>query len=403
VGIERGLGPVRTALLRDLAVEGPQRRLDLGVQAGHDPLRPVLGGRVLVGFTSWDLLGLHHDGQVRAALVQASGEGLGAVSCARFAGGAQVPLGRCEARIAQFFGAAAGVLFPTKNQAVISVLTAVCEPGAVVLAAHSGSLPVADACVLAQVEFQEFDGLQGLRRQLERTAAGRRVCVVLESGSPLGLDSDEFPQLIQLVEAFSGWLVVDESVAFGVSGLRGAGSAELFPSPPTLLCRLASFLSIAGLELCAVVGSVELRELLYRRSRYLRVEPAPSGALAAAALAALERAEVALVGRRLLAARSTALRRALRAQGWRVLGDDQSPVVALGFDSVGAAAQVGDALLQRGVLLEALPARVVGRNGAALRALVSVRHSDDDLSSLLEGLAEVRRRLLSDEGGTGRE
>lgn len=397
--MEKGLGPVRAALLRELNLEGPARGPEMGVVAGPDPLRPLLGGRVLVGFTSWDLLGLHRDRDVRMALLRAVNEGEGGVSCARFSGGASTAVGRCEARLARFLGGEAGVLFGSRNQAVLSVLTAVCDPGAFVLSAQAGSLPVADACALAQAEYQEFEGVAGLRRQLERVAPGRRLCVVLESQSPLSLDEPDLSQLIQVVEAFGAWLVIDESFALGLAGLRGAGSSEIAPRPPTLLCRLAGFLPLAGLEVCGVVGSVELRELLVRRSRYLRMEPAPSGAVALGAQVALDCAEVALVGRRRLASRARAVRLALRAQGWRVLGSDDSPVVGIGFDSLGAASTVVDALLQRGVLTEALPARGVARNGGVVRALLSLRHSEDDLAALMEGLAEVRRRAVLDQAG----
>lgn len=393
VSMEKGLGPVRAALLRELTVEGPVRGPEVGVLAGHDPLRPLLGGRVLVGFTSWDLLGLHRDQEVRRALLRAVNADEGAVSCARFSGGASAAVGRCEARLARFLGAESGVLFASRNQAVVSVLTAVCDPGAVVMAAPAGSLPVADACALAQAEYQEFEGVAGLRRQLERMSPGRRVCVVLESQSPLALDDSDFTQLIQIVEAFGAWLVIDESFALGLAGLRGAGSSEAFPRPPTLLCRLAGFLPLAGLEVCGVVGPVELRELLLRRSRYLRMEPPPSGAVAGCAQVALERAEMALLGRRQLAAHASLVRLALKAQGWRVLGQDLSPVVGIGFDSLGAAHRLVDALLQRGVLAEALPARGVARNGAVVRALLTVRHTHDDLALLMEGLGEIRRRI----------
>jgi 7-keto-8-aminopelargonate synthetase-like enzyme len=52
-------------------------------------------------------------------------------------------------------------------------------------------------------------------------------------------------------------------------------------------------------------------------------------------------------------------------------------------------------MLQRGILVDSIPAKGVRKNGAVVRILLSISHSDSEIEKLLEGLAEVRKRLFA--------
>jgi 7-keto-8-aminopelargonate synthetase-like enzyme len=150
---------------------------------------------------------------------------------------------------------------------------------------------------------------------------------------------------------------------------------------------------VIGSEVCAVVGSVELRELLLKRSRYLRHEAPPSSFAARLADLVIDIVELALLPREMLAARSAIVYRALRAQGWQLSSILPSPIMSLWFDSLQKARDVQQAMLQRGVLVEALPARSLRRNGAVVRALLSNAHAQEEVDDLLTSFGEIRKRL----------
>jgi 7-keto-8-aminopelargonate synthetase-like enzyme len=77
------------------------------------------------------------------------------------------------------------------------------------------------------------------------------------------------------------------------------------------------------------------------------------------------------------------------------------PVLSLWCDSVAVAHSIQDALLQRGVLVDSIPAKGTRRNGAVVRILISVVHADSDIEKLLEGLGEVRKRLFASDSVLG--
>jgi 7-keto-8-aminopelargonate synthetase-like enzyme len=326
-------------------------------------------------------------------MVRAQVEFGSGATAARSVGGVTNAIERAEARLSRFFAGEAAILFGTRNQAVLTMITTLCGEGVVVVTSPLCSLPLADACALVGADFVECESVDNLRTTLERYSLIRRVIVVVEASSPLTGEPVDISGWVMTAELAGAWIVIDETTALGLGGMRGAGSAEIMPASPALLARLVGFQYVIGSEVCAVVGSVELRELLLRRSRYLRHEPPPSSLAARLADLVVDIVELALLPREMLAARSALVYRALKAQGWQLSSTLPSPITSLWFDSLQKARDVQEAMLQRGVLVEALPARSLRRNGAVVRALLSNAHTQEEVDTLLTGFGEIRKRL----------
>jgi 7-keto-8-aminopelargonate synthetase-like enzyme len=384
---------VKAELLKELALEAATPAPDIGIRGAVDSWHPVYRGRPVTSFASWDLFDLHNRRESQSALMKVVTESGYGVASARLAGGLSVSHLQCEQRLAQFFGAESATLFTNKNQAVLSVVTALCGDGAVVLGPALGGLPLADACALAHSEYGEYETVEQLRGLLERYGGLRRVLVVVEGVSPLTGEVAAIVEINRVVEQFGAWLLVDESAALGLGGMRGAGSSEVLPAPPALLCRVCSFLSLLGSEVAGIVGSPELKELVLRRSRYLRFDPPPPPAVAQAVEVALGAVELCILGRERLGARSLRVHQALNTQGWKVGLSHETPILSVACDTLQMARSIQDALLQRGVYVDALPARGIRRNGAVVRVLLSLHHSEGEIEFLLESFAEVRKRF----------
>ena len=384
---------IKAELLRELTLDVGAPPADTGIRYGRDPFHPMYRGRPIVSFASWDLLHIQPHREIANGLVRALMEfGIGATA-ARSVGGVTNAIERAEGRLSRFFAAETAILFGTKNQAVLTMITALCGEGVLVVASPLCSLPLADACALVGAEFVECESVDNLRSTLGRYSLLRRVIVVVEASSPLTGEPVDISGWVVTAELAGAWVVIDETTALGLSGMRGAGSAEILPTSPALLARLVGFQYVIGSEVCAVVGSVELRELLLKRSRYLRHEAPPSSFAARLADLVIDIVELALLPREMLAARSAIVYRALRAQGWQLSSILPSPIMSLWFDSLQKARDVQQAMLQRGVLVEALPARSLRRNGAVVRALLSNAHAQEEVDDLLTSFGEIRKRL----------
>lgn len=384
---------LKIQLARELAFEQPSPCPDVGIRAGVDPLHPVFRSRVTTSFASWNILELHEHRDVKVVAVRAIEEHGSGAGSGRFVGGITPAHTACEIRTARFFAGESALLFSSRNQAILTTITALCAEGSVVIGPALSALPLADACALVGAECAEFDGEEELRALLERYRLAKRIIVVAEGVSSVTGRRLNATRFFMLLEQAGAWGIVDETAYLGHSGLRGAGSAEEMPSSPALLGRLVGFNILAAGELAALVGPIELRELLVYRSRYVRLETAPPTVSAAAVHRALDLVEVAIAQRDRLLVRGKMVNSALKAQGWSVASDDTSPLVAIWCESHTQAREVQEALLQRGIVVDALPARSLRKMGAVVRILLSTGHTDEEVTRLMDSLLEIKKRL----------
>jgi len=388
---------IKAELLRELALESAIPSPDIGLRAGANSFHPHYRGRPITSFASWDLLDVLSRREVSAAVVAAIEQFGVASGLGRFSGALTAAHAKAEQRMARFFAAESALLFSSRSQAALTCITALCSEGWIVLGGALSPLPVADACALVGAEFHEFESEATLRALLERFQLAKRVLVVAESVASLTAEVTLAPHVWAMLEQAGAWVIADETAALGVVGLRGAGSAEVMPKSPSILARLVSFAPLSGIEISTVVLSNEFKELLLRRSRYLRADPPPPAVAVSAAETLLDVIELAIKQRERLSSRARIVETALKTQGWRVVGGGDVPFVSVWFESLQKARAVQEALLQRGVFVDALTARGVRKNGAVLRVLVSVGHSPEEVEALVEGFCEVRRRIQGEQ------
>lgn len=411
---------IKVALSAELAKDAATANTRLtpwpqpALRAGSDHLHPLLRLKKTTSFASWDILNLWTSPTIRNSALKASNDlGLKAAHGRSF-GGLTDLLTSCENRVVELLSAEAALLFSSKNQLILTLITTLAAIGSrVVIAPAMSALPLGDACALGDLELIECEGLSDYKSALERTNSKRATpsrppIVVVESLSSLtGKRCEVLSELLTLNDQggsdlkdstskgskYSCWVIIDESSALGHTGLRGAASAEAFPKAANLLARIGSVSTICGSQIALLAAPLELREILLTRSRYLNAEPAPPPGDVAALLAGLDLIEGAIKRRHRLLALSQSVHTALSEQGWQVVSDPGSPICALWFDSYHRAQLVQEALANhRGIIVEALTARSLRKNGAVVRILLTLGHSEPEIAALLQGLGEIFKR-----------
>ncbi|MFN4896548.1 MAG: aminotransferase class I/II-fold pyridoxal phosphate-dependent enzyme [Pseudomonadota bacterium] len=391
--------PIKIELARELAAEIAPAPIDVGLRSGVDALHPLYRTGIVTSFATWNVLDMWGHKEIKTAAIHSLQE-YGESACAsRYLGGLCSLHATCEARAARFLAAESALLFATKNQAILTLITSLATGGGVVIGPSMSALPLADACALVDLEFVECETIAEYQIALERYQAAPRLIAVAESVSATTGSKLDIPAWFTALAQYNAWAVLDESTAIVHSGLRGAGSAEVLPTAPLLLARILGAATLTGGHLAALVCSHEVRELLLHRSRYLRVEPPPSAVEVASLSSALDLAEVAISQRDRLAARTRLVQLALREQGWQLVSSDDVPIAALWFDTYQQARGIQDALLQRSIVVDAVPARSIRRTGAVVRIVLSSGHSDLEVTRLLDSLLEIRKRMLGQQEG----
>ena len=147
----------------------------------------TLRGRKVIDFSNWDLFRLNeHPRVISAVHRELEHWGLGG-SAPRLSSGTGPQHLLLEARIARFFGVESAVLFVSRNQAVLSLLTALCNERTIVFVDEAMQSPVADAAYVVNAPIVTFNAtvLDTLDSELAKAPEGFSRYIFAETISPL--------------------------------------------------------------------------------------------------------------------------------------------------------------------------------------------------------------------------
>lgn len=353
-----------------------------------------LRGKRLVDFTSWDCFRLNESPALKRAAQHAIEQsGFGASASRALSGTRQSHLS-CEARIAAFLGTESALLFSSRNQVILSLITALTSERDTVLSDELSQSPVADACYLSGAQTLFFDSTDpaSLEAELKKLHDGRKF-VFIESTQGVTGKVCPIDELAPVCAASSAALCVDESFSLGLVGNRGAGMADLWPLSVRPLVQYCD----ASLCLCGngafLAGPAYLTNYIASRSRTFSSECAPCPASAAWLELAIEIIEVKLLDRQKLYQFADKLRRGFEMAGLTPFPKSNGPIVCLAFDTLAIARKFESALVSRGFLAEALSCPTFLENRAALRFIPNIGHSQEQLQELLEASSDIWKRL----------
>jgi 8-amino-7-oxononanoate synthase len=350
----------------------------------------------LVDLASNDYLGLCGDTRLTAAAAEAAREwGTGSTG-SRLVTGTTMLHARLEARLAEFAGAAAALVFSSGYLANLTVLTAL----AAALGAHGDVLIVSDAgnhaslidaCRLsrARVTVTPHRDPDAVRKVL---ADRDEPTAIVVSDAVFSVDGAQAPvaELHAAAREHGALLVLDEAHAFGVTGPGGRGTAAeaAIAAEPDLIRTVTLSKALAG-QGGAVLGAPEVIETLVDTGRGFIFDTGLAPPSVAAALAAVEvvAAEPELGARaRAAAARLAAI---AKDEGLRV----STPEAAVLAVTVGASA---DAVRSQktcaayGVRVGCFRPPSVPRGQACLRLTGRASLTESDFAAAARALAAVR-------------
>jgi 8-amino-7-oxononanoate synthase len=357
--------------------------------AGRSRVHVAVDSRPALSFASNDYLDLAGDPRVAAAAAEAAHrDGYGS-SAARLVSG-DLPAHRdLEARLAEFFGRPAALVFPSGYQTNLGVLTALAGPDDLIVSDALNHASLIDGCRLsrARVAVYPHGDVAAAAAALAGGPPSRRRLLVTESLFSMDGDAAPLTALARAAQEADAILVVDEAHAVGVHGPAGRGlCAAASIAPDVLIGTLGKALGAAG---GFVVGSAALRDYLVNRARtfiFTTALPSPVAAAAARALAIAagpegdqRRSRLDELGRAMspLAGRS--------AGGQRPSG----PIFPFLLGDNDRALAVSTELRRRSIFVPAIRPPTVPPGTARLRITLSAAHQPADLLRLMETLAEL--------------
>ncbi len=371
---------------------------------------PASAAREMLAFCSNDYLGLANHPVLIDAIAEGArryGAGSGASHLISGHSRAHAELeDRLAAWMAPCIPNARVLSFGTGYLANLALLTALADidktADTTILADKLNHASLVDGARLARATLQRYAhrNVDVLQRQLEACTTPIKLIV---SDAVFSMDGDlaELDVLLALAERFDAWLIVDDAHGFGVLGEHGRGSLAHFGLRSERLICMGTLGKAAGIGGAFVAAHPSVIDWLLQSARaYIYTTAAPP-ALAHALCASLD----VMAGgegderRAHLAALITLLRSQLSSLiadhprlGWR-LAESQTAIQPLVVGDNAAALALSAALETRGLWVPAIRPPTVPAGTARLRITLSAAHTHDDVTRLVDALADVARTL----------
>ena len=360
-------------------LESSGLRRSLRVVEGPQGPEVSLDGRPVLLLCSNNYLGLAGHPRLRRAAADAALKLGTSAGASRLISGSMSIHAELEARLADFKGTEAALLFGSGYLANSGVIAVLARRGEVVFSDELNHASIIDGCRLAGADtfvYRHADSEHlewGLRR-----ATGRAALIATDGVFSMDGDIAPLPELAELARRHRCRLLVDEAHATGCIGPGGRGSvaaAGLTGEVDVIVGTLGKALGGYGAYVC---GSAELVDFLINSARPFIFSTAPPPPAVAAAQAALEllAAQPQLVER--LGANAAALREGLRAEGLEPIGSE-TQIVPLVVGEADDAMALCERLLAEGVFAQAIRPPTVPAGTCRLRLTAMATHRVADL------------------------
>ena len=296
---------------------------------------------------------------------------------------------RLEERLAEFEGSEACLLFGSGYLANLGVVSALTEPGDVVLSDELNHASIVDGCRLSRAEtfvYRHCD-VEHLDWSL-RQAGGRRALIVTDSVFSMDGDVAPLTEIVELARRHDARVVVDEAHATGALGPGGRGAvaeAGLGEEVDVVVGTLGKALGSYGAYVCC---DRVLADYLVNRSRPLIFSTAPPPPAVAGALAALELLEEqpgASTGWRPTppCCATSSIARAFRPPG------TTTQIIPLVVGDPATAMSLCEAAIERGVFAQAIRPPTVPAGTSRLRLAVMASHTRGELREAAQVLGRA--------------
>ncbi|TKI07403.1 8-amino-7-oxononanoate synthase [Martelella alba] len=346
-------------------------------------------GRRYLNFSSNDYLGLARDPAVIAAWRRgAELYGVGSAGSGHIAGYSEAHQA-LEQRLAHWLGYERALLFNSGYVANQGVIAALADRDDVLLADKLSHASLLEAAALSPGRLRRFQHNRpdSLRKLAGSACVGNRLAI---TEGIFSMDGDSAPlgELLRIIHAAGGWLMVDDAHGFGVIGEQGRGSACRQACHPDIL--VVTFGKAAGVAGAAVLCSEPLAEYLLQYARHLIYSTAMPPAQVCAIDAALDAIRAGDSLRASLRRNIEHFRAGAADLGYRLVPSDSAIQPLLVGDNALALA-LTDHLRERGCWLTAIRPPTVPPGGARLRVTLTAAHRPNDIEFLLEALSHERR------------
>jgi 8-amino-7-oxononanoate synthase len=353
----------------------------------------VIDGQKKVMMGSNNYLGLtHHPRVLEAAKAALERYGSGCTG-SRFLNGTLDLHETLEARLAEFFGKDAALVFSTGYQANLGLISGIVDRNDVVLMDKLDHASIVDGAKMSYGQTERFG--HGNLAQLERLMqkhAERGMLVIVDGVYSMEGDIADVPNLLRLCQKHGAALALDDAHSVGVLGPKGDGTAAHFGLTDEVDVMVGTFskslASIGGF----VAASESTIHYLKHNSRPLIFTAALPPANTAGVLAALEVMIAEPERRTRLWENATRLREGFQALGFDI-GHTQTPIIPVLIGTLERTFLFWRKLFEAGVFTNPVVPPAVPAAECRLRTSLMATHTAEQIDFAIETFASLGKEL----------
>ena len=345
-----------------------------------------------VDLSSNDYLGLADDARLKSAMIaEIERTGCGSTGSRLLRGDRRI-FACAENRFAVFKNTERALFFGSGYAANIGVLTAFLEAGDVVFSDELNHASLIDGIRLAKAERVVFphNDRSALERLIKETPCRGQRFLVVESLFSMDGDFAPLKEYALICQEYDVALIVDEAHAVGVFGVCGSGLIEEYGIEGDVFLSINTGGKALGVSGAFVAGTASAIELLIQRARPFIFSTAPTPAVCAALIEAIEIVKQEPNRRRNLLSLSKLLRESLNENGITV-SLENSQIIPIIVGASKKAVEVALALQAAGFDVRAIRPPTVAENTARLR--ISLNSNLDE--KIISGFVETLKPVLS--------
>lgn len=342
-------------------------------------------GRMCVGFSSNDYLGLANHPELIAAFKEAVnryGVGSGA---SHLVSGHSTTHQALEEDLAEFTGRPRALVFSTGYMANVGTIRALSDSGDLVVQDQLNHASLLDGGFLSRAEFLRYPHSDlAAAEKLLSVHGDRRSLLATDGVFSMDGDLADIPALADIADRNGSWLMVDDAHGFGVLGENGKGIAEYYHlDTQRLPILVGTFGKAFGTFGAFVAGSDALIETLIQHSRTYIYTTALPPAVAAATRASLKLIAAEAWRRQHLKFLICRFQAGATQLGIPVL-ESITPIQAVIIGDNQNVMRISEFLLQAGFWVGAIRSPTVPLGSERLRITMNAGHSETDIDQLLD-------------------
>ena len=349
----------------------------------------------VLNLCSNNYLGLaSHPGVIAAARDALDEWGYGLASV-RFICGTQKIHKQLEDKLTDFLGTEDTILYTSCFDANGGLFETLLGPGDAVISDELNHASIIDGvrlCKAKRFRYKNND-MADLEAQLIEAKGARRILVVTDGVFSMDGSLANLPAICDLAEAHGALVMVDDSHAVGFMGARGRGTHEHH----NVMDRIDILTGTLGKALGGASGGytsgrAEIIEFLRQRSRPYLFSNTVAPSIVAASIKAVDLLNSSTELRDQLEDNTKFFREQMAGTGFEILPGEH-PIAPIMLGDAALAAQVADAMLEKGVYVIGFSYPVVPQGKARIRTQISAAHTREDLEFAIAKFGEVKNEM----------